>query len=553
LKVSALGSMEHGKSYDADLVIVGSGPAGLSIARQFIGTSTRVIILECGALNEEAREVGANEQFESVGAPRCMEPRLVRNKVFGGSSRTWAGRCTTFNDIDFEAREWVPGSGWPVAKADVARYVDRAGEIMHLGPHVYDSDLWSVLGRSPPRGEVETGLRPTFWQFSSSADHPFGYLDFGKEFLKLEASNIHVITHATVTHVNTDNDGRKLISLEVSGGPDHRITIVPRAAVLCAGGIENARLLLCSNRTRSKGVGNERDTVGRYLMDHARTVIGKFDGRAAQAVKSRFNFVQIRNSGRTHFYAEGVALSEDVQRQEKLLNCAIFMTDWRSKKDPWDALKRLRNRASTNRLKDALYVASQPRLMAEGAYQRLVAKRNVTHRLDKLNVECVVEQVPDPESRVLLSDRRDAFDMPIPRIAWKISELEKRSVAKLGGLFARQMDRLGLPQLQLADWIRDGRMELATFRDAAHPTGATRMSEDPAQGVVDKHCQVHGVEGLYVAGSSVFPTAGHANPTLMIVAMALRLADRLRDTRLACLILSALLLGEFPVDTSVAA
>lgn len=95
-------------------------------------------------------------------------------------------------------------------------------------------------------------------------------------------------------------------------------------------------------------------------------------------------------------------------------------------------------------------------------------------------------------------------------------------------LMVEQLSRMGLEPPVLEDWVRDGAMFPQTFRDVAHPTGTTRMADDPACGVVDAQCQVHGVNGLFIGGSSVFPTAGHANPTQMIVALALRLADTLK-------------------------
>jgi choline dehydrogenase-like flavoprotein len=372
-------------------------------------------------------------------------------------------------------------------------------------------------------------LQPCFWQYARSPDRSIEFMRFGAEFLKLDAPNIRVLDHATVSDIDAGPNGRRLRSLEVTCAPGKTITVTPRVAVLCAGAIENARLLLASNRTNPRGVGNDNDLVGRFLMDHPRTTLGEFTADAARAVQSRFGLLRLRHNGATHVYTHGLALSAELQREERLLNCAAFLTEHRAADDPWDALKRLCTRRSAHPLKDAMAVACAPGLLLEGARLRWIAGRNVAHKLDRLAIDCLVEQVPDPESRLTLSDKRDALGMPIARLHWRVSDQERRSVTRLAELFACEMRRLGLEPPKLARWVRESRPDLATFRDVAHPAGTTRMADDATQGVVDRNCQVHGVDGVYIAGSSVFPTAGHANPTLMIVAMALRLADWLKE------------------------
>jgi choline dehydrogenase-like flavoprotein len=139
------------------------------------------------------------------------------------------------------------------------------------------------------------------------------------------------------------------------------------------------------------------------------------------------------------------------------------------------------------------------------------------------------EQVPNPESRIMLSERRDRLGMRISHIDWHVSEAEARTMRRTAELMAEQFMRMGIDLPEPAEWVRDQAMFPQTFKDVAHPTGTTRMADSPDRGVVDADCQVHGVHGLFIAGSSVFPTAGHANPTQLIVALAVRLADTLKD------------------------
>jgi choline dehydrogenase-like flavoprotein len=141
------------------------------------------------------------------------------------------------------------------------------------------------------------------------------------------------------------------------------------------------------------------------------------------------------------------------------------------------------------------------------------------------------EQVPDADSRITLSERRDRLGMRLPKVDWRSHPDEARTMHRMAELVSDELERIGLPKPVLADWVRDKAQIPASFVDVAHPSGTTRMSSDPGKGVVDADCEVHGVEGLFVSGSSVFPTAGHCNPTQMIVAMAIRLSDHLKVRR----------------------
>lgn len=524
--------VEPGAVIDADLAIVGTGPAGLSLANEFLGSSIRVVLLESGGLQEDG-EVATRELFESVGAPRVMEPRLLRNRVLGGTSHTWSGRCRTFDDIDYEHRPWVPHSGWPITAAEMYDYERRAAELMNIGPNIYGRKLWDLLAHDRPDPDVSPEmLEPCFWQFSRDPDRPLDFLRFGPRFIRQKADNFRVFCNATVTQVETDAGGRRLSALEVTPVPGNTVRVVPKVAVLAAGGIENARLLLASNRISPEGVGNAKGLVGRFLMDHPRTSIGHYAAGAAHAIQQRLGLFGLKHLGRTFFYSHGYAMNPALQRREELLNCAAYLSEHRADDDPWDALKRLFGRQSERHLKDVLAAVSNPRLLLEGFYRRAFQGRNVSHKIDRLVVDCIVEQVPDPDSRITLSERSDEHGVPLPRLHWKISELERRTVAELARTFYGEMHRIGLPEPEKPEWLRDGSLDAIPFADAAHPTGTTRMSDDASKGVVDADCKVHGVEGLFVAGSSVFPTASHANPTLMVAALSVRLADTLKKLHL---------------------
>ncbi len=541
VKILDLQSIPAGTSLKADLAIIGAGPAGLTVARELANTKIRVLVLESGGAGFEPRAQALN-QVDNIGEPiergtapgRGYADELswlndipafeLRNRLVGGSTHTWVGKCAAFDEIDFAERHWVPDSGWPIARESLSGALDRAAVVLNLGPNVYDEGLYSLL-RSPPadlRINREL-LRPFFWQFSHARERAEP-LRFGDEIGKLDAPNIEILTNATVTHLNTDETGQRLVSLDLRSLDGSHASVRADVVVLSAGGIENPRLLLASG-----GIGNRFGIVGRYLADHPRAVVARFDKEQAAAIARHFGFYGLESGYRTQFYLHGLTLSPRLQEREGLLNCAAYPVQELAEDDPWLALRRLGRSRAGNRMRHAWRVLSSPGLIAAGLHRRLVLKRGLPRRLEGIRFDTMVEQRPDPESRVTLSARRDRLGMPLARINWKISIQEIASVARLAELMSAEFQRVGLPQPRLADWIQRNDLGGAAFSDMAHPACTTRMGRDPATSVVDENARVHGMEGLYIAGSSVFPTASHANPTLMIVALAIRLADHLKD------------------------
>jgi choline dehydrogenase-like flavoprotein len=547
MTVSDFRTAPPGTVFEADLALVGGGPMALAIAREFAGTKCRILVLESGGATFE-RQLQELNAVENIGEPRerpgvaaegrgysgelewlnSVAPFELRNRLIGGSTHTWVGKCAAFDEIDFRKRSWIPNSGWPIARHELDGALDRAGAILDLGPNLYDARLYGKLA-SPPRGPALDGalLRPFFWQFShQGGGEP---MRLGKAAEALTAANIEILTHATVTQIQLDDSCRRVGKLEIRSFEGHRAYVRAATVVLCAGGVENARLLLASNRQIMQGVGNRRGNVGRYLSDHPRAAIARFTGSAIGPVAKRFGFYGAVGEDRTRFYLHGVALSPEAQERHGMVNCAAYPVQQLSTDDPFAALRRMLRGPRENLLGDVLSVCRSAGPVAQGAWHRLVRKRGLPRKATELRFDVMCEQVPDPDSRITLSPRKsDRFGTPLPRIDWRIGETERESVKHLARFMAREFTRIGLPAPQLASWITDDDNSMAAFRDMAHPSGTTRMGDDPATSVIDANCKIHDVDGLYVAGTSIFPTGGHANPTLMAMAMAIRLADHLK-------------------------
>jgi choline dehydrogenase-like flavoprotein len=578
LRVENLSTVGADAVTETDLVIVGGGPAGLTIAREFFGTRTQVLVLESGQLEEDARFTALNA-VESVGEPTSGAPtdkRIafhgansrswlnesqafgVRCRVLGGSSHAWVGKSAAFEDIDFAVRPWVPYSGWPFRREMLDPYLDRAAEALNLGPNCYDDDLWKLIGIAPPQPQFDAKLlRSFFWQFARSRVNHLDIMRFGRDFMMMDSPNVRVLLNATVTRIDTNENGSAFAGLEVSTIEGVRSRVQAKAAVLAASAIENPRLLLLSNGVHPNGLGNQNDLVGRFLMDHPSTRIGHFNADDHAAVVKRFGFYGLRHQGRSHMYMHGLVPSPELQEREQLMHCAMYILEEHAPDEPWDALKRILRAKSDGLLADLITVGSSPVLIAKGLAMRLFAtnaapqwlkehianimiklnpnfvvrefqSRGLPHKLTGLVIDAITEQRPNPDSRITLSHRNDALGLPLPRADWRIDEQARRSLLRFGHLLAAEFPRVGLPSPLLEDWIAENRPNDGVIIDMGHTAGTTRMSNDPKLGVVNSYCRVHGVAGLYVAGASVFPTCGHANPTLMIIALAIRLADKVK-------------------------
>ena len=580
MQVLDLDTLPTGQTLHADLVIVGGGPAGLTIAREFFGTTTQVIVIESGGREETAEHAAMNRvEFAGTYSDLQIERRVaghgslapswsheaqpygVRARVLGGASQLWAGKSATYDGMDFARRGWVPHSGWPIDREALDPYYERAATVLNLGPNIYDERLWEVIGSPPPEPAFGPELtRAFFWQFARSRTDAFDAMRFGSDFLSHQANNVRLLLHATATGIETDSEGTHVEAVRVAslGGAAARV-IAPRF-VLAASGIENARLMLASNADRPEGIGNAHDVVGRYLLDHPATQVAHFDRPAANAIVRRFGFQGVEHRGRVHMYMHGLALAPELQEQEGLLNAALFMLEEHAPDDPLLALKRLLRRDHSNFAGDLMTILKSPLPVAKGlgikAFQsdrvpekiktalinwvvrwvpdfavRETLHRGVQYKLLGVRVEGITEQLPDPANRVTLSEKRDPLGVPLARIHWAVDDIARRSLARLGELMAAECARTGLPVPELPAWITERRLQDAPVIDMAHTLGTTRMADDPREGVVDSDCRVHGIDNLFIAGGSVIPTSGHANPTLTILALAIRLADHLKANR----------------------
>lgn len=513
----------------ADVCIVGAGAAGLSLARSLSKRGRQVIVLESGGLDfEQATQDlyrGAN-----VGMP-YYDLEEARLRFYGGTVSIWGGRAALLDPIDFEKRDWVPHSGWPIDRATLDPYYRAAHDQFELGEFNYGEDIWRTLGigaQDFDRDKLDVAL----WRFDEAAER------FGAARTRdlLDAPNVRILLHANAIKLQADANARTIEHIEVRAIDGPVRCIAARHFVLATGAIENARLLLASNDVEPNGVGNAKDQVGRFFMEHPTGRVGKVETPRPFELWAAFQKRFMRHGPPL---APVLRLGDRTQREQHALNDIVT---FKLQRDPSRGVA-LGNKIYHN-LKHSIAPSKRGRALDHGYRAiRAVIHRNVRGLIESTRARAGItglylivrgEQAPNPDSRILLSQERDALGNRRADLAWQLTDLDKHSARVLVDAFNAELRRKGQGHVVPSEWLSEpgahwpvdptvGNHPIGGY----HHIGGTRMSADAAGGVVDADCRVHGYANLHIAGSSVFSTAGWANPTLTIVALALRLGDAL--------------------------
>ncbi|MEH3107289.1 MAG: GMC family oxidoreductase [Sphingomonas fennica] len=501
-----------------EIAIVGAGAAGITLARRLLAHGRSVILLESGGRDYDPRTADL-AAGENIGLP-YYDLEDARLRFFGGTTAIWGGRCSELDPIDLERRPWVPHSGWPIGWDELAGYYAEARPL--FGLQAGDP----LAPPIPPPAFDAAELVTPVWRF----DRQFDRFSFARAADLLRHPRCTILTHATVTAIEPAADGNAIAALEARSLTGRRTRIAARQVVLAAGGIETPRLMLASD------IGNRHDQVGRYFMEHPHARGGRIVDGDAWGLFAAFARQRIAGGGEL---AALIAAAPALQRREGLLNTSLTIAPRRppTARESWGmrAYLKAKHSAAPDRLGRTLWLGVKS---AAGWAQRRTDPMRpwLLHRLGRLDVALVVraEQAPNPASRVTLGGERDELGMPRVRLDWRTSALDVDSVAGLVAALGREATRLGLGRVEPAPWLSDpAKAWITDPLISAHPIGGyhhigtTRMSDDPKTGVTDGWGRVHGLANLHVAGSSLFPTSGWANPTLTIVALALRTADRL--------------------------
>ena len=537
-----------GTTIEADVCIIGGGPAGITVALELAKSSVNVVLLESGGLKDDPEPQELNAGTNTGLDYYALDE--TRFRVLGGSSDRWAGWCRRMDRSDFDARSWVDTTGWPIAYDDMLpfyRVAARLCQLDTLDPEPPDPEGLSPVYRKPFVGnDVEIAT----WQGSPPTK-------FGRVYRPdLEsATNVTVLTHTTANEITTNEDGVRATGAVAISGAGTTFTVTTPTVVLCAGAVETARLLLASRSSRPAGLGNDHDLVGRYFMEHPHLVTARLrllpPGTAGRPpldpidrgfLGTRARLAMQRPTGSAKV---AYIIAEERRRSEEMLNFSTHIrtvsTVSREDSEAYQAFKLVANNMRSPR---EMVAQARSGAIPEGASEQLrriavgapeiarVIYQEALKRPKELALYTQSEQVPNPSSRVVLDDTQvDASGLPRVQLHWQLSEIDKASISRAHAILGQQFAQSGLGEL-IPDpaFENDGPDWGPGLRGGHHHMGTARMADDPRHGVVNKHGRVHSVHGLYVGDSAVFATGGYANPLLTLVALAARLGGHLKRT-----------------------
>ncbi|MGH7582367.1 MAG: GMC oxidoreductase [Gemmatimonadales bacterium] len=500
-------SVSNDAIVSGDVCIIGAGPVGLALAGTLAAHGHDVALIESGTGPHDATADELNDG-DLVG-DLAPDLRVLRARAIGGTASIWntfldgapGARFVPFDPEDFTPRAWRAGAVWPIPYHAVARYYPAAMEFCGLGGFDFRAETMAHPDRPPPPldgARLAAGVYQVGPTARITVDVPSAIR---------ASSRVMLVRGATATRVDTSADRSRITAVHWSTLDGRRGSVRAARVVLAAGGIENPRrLLLWANGTAA----TQSAWLGRGFMQHpwenSLEIVSKYPAFS----ESHGFFSPHRNPQGVGIMGR-IALSPALIADENIGNAGIYVVPL----DQPHVFAVGSARAAAHRAVPSL------RLRRAIGSAALAAAATVWRARGRpCTVEIYLEQLPHFENRVTLSNRRDIFGQPLPVAEWRLLPDDHANLVRTRDIVARELERAGLGR------VRPTRGIIAEHENHHH-IGATRMHPDPALGVVDTDQRVHGMENLYVAGASVFPTGGFANPTLTAIALALRLADHL--------------------------
>jgi choline dehydrogenase-like flavoprotein len=518
--------LEKGGSVDQsdfEVCILGAGAAGITLATSLAQRGVRTLLLEAGGrrYNSRDQDLYWGEVGEGLAYNGLYDGRF---RILGGSTTQWAGQILEFDDFVFEKRPWVPGSGWPFHKSELAPYYKRATELEGLAGGPKDAEeVWHLLGLQPPVFGAD--LVSEFSSFTPKTN----FAELHRDAIENDP-NLTVCLHANACEFILGDDDTTVVGVRCKTFGGHETHFHARAFVLCVGGIEACRFLLQPQKDGTVAPWNRRDMVGRHFQDHLLCYVADIVEQNSMLPDIYLDFVSVHG----YRFQQKMKLPAETQQRLGTLDIGGFITYFTGGHDDmakaYETVRWIRTRRyeKLKPIRLAHLAANFHKLL----WHRFPYSRSIrpigrsSRRSLKLNVNC--EQDPLSEGRISLSPMRDALGTLRVKVDWRASERELHSIRKYVEVVREMFQRNDLGRVvPIPSLYTDGEFA-STFRDSFHHIGGTRMATSEELGVVDPNLRLYGTKNAYVCSTSVYPSAGFANPTHTLIALALRLADHLQ-------------------------
>ncbi|HEV3272994.1 MAG TPA: GMC family oxidoreductase [Candidatus Methylacidiphilales bacterium] len=510
-----------GTEFESEVCVIGAGVAGLLLSKKLAGYGFRIHLLEAGGIHLEQRSQDIyKSEMRGVFHSGATEGRF---RTFGGASIRWGGQLLSYPDEVFQKRELLGHVGWPISEGDIRGYYPELFRVMGVNDLPFSDEFLERFGIRDALHSSEVRMR--FSKFS-----PFTRRNLAKTLGRecLASDLITVFFHANAISVDLDKDGSRIQSVAGRNYKGGQYKFKALEYVICTGTIEASRLLLSSTSVHPRGIGNATDQVGRYFHDHV-TVKALSVGEQSKATFLKyFSPYYVKNTLHSPKLEATPSLQKRLGLPEIMAQFFIHESD-----DNEFALLR-QTLVDFQRGKFAIRTFGRLPLLLSGAarmaFALKVRGRRIVSPQANITLNIETEQIPRADSRIQISDEVNSLGMPQTIVDWKISDEEGEFMRRYAGVMDRFLKSLGMTQLDWNPGPQDDPKNWAQAgNDILHPMGGTRMGTSRANSVVDKELRVHGIDNLYVASCSVFPSGGSSNPTFTMMALTCRLADFLKQ------------------------
>ncbi len=508
-------------SFECDVCVLGGGVAGIVLACELKKKFQQVLVVESG---DEHFTPEAQALYRPQAAPKHYpDPEYSRLRFLGGSSNHWENNTAPMTPLDFEQRDWIPDSGWPISYTELAPFYAGAGDYCGVGRDGYSANDWLTRLSAT---DVVDGSEVIQTQIAKFAAPPARFFHTHKQVL-LAGGAVTVLKNSNVVDLDFDEGSTRVRAVSTMSNQGRQASVEARVFVLCCGGIENARLLLAFNQKYDQQLGNQYDNVGRYFMGHPTP-------RAAQLLVpdpepfAFYSGVQVgerRVEGYLSLSQQVVVGNQTTNLRMPLVPASQYMLS-----DGISSYHILSEALSEGDTPDhfgqhLVNFASDLDMIAEAIARKKLNKRLLSSAEDFAGfmIPMMMEQTPDRNNRIYLGSKKDKLGLPKVLIDWQLSEQDKHRVWQSLDLVAHELGALSLGRLRILQ-ERSVRIWGSQLGFSSHHMGTTRMAPGPDRGVVDRDLRVFGTENLFVTGSSVFATGSHVPPTLTIAALTIRLA-----------------------------
>ncbi|MCT8838028.1 hypothetical protein KZ432_10820 [Glaesserella parasuis] len=493
------------KTYSFDICIIGSGIGGGTLAKKLSELGTSFLVIEAGTFHGNS----SNVTYENVG--RDFGVRTTTTIQVGGTSNLWHGVLAPLDEIDFQQRDWIPYSGWPISLDDLYPYYAEAA---------------SLLG-------VENFSYFTQKNLSNELKQQLENMPFNRNFLKNKLFQQPIVAHNfknTIKDICSSSDkyhclfnttalelvrnGEYVEKVIVGLANGEKSEIKAKQFIIASGALETPRLLLNSKFTNPN--------IGRFLMDHPMGNLCQLEFRKRKKCPI---YSDTKYSHKMKIKT-GLEMKNELQEKFQLPNNNFYMRpsfikgiDDKSEKIKLSLLAFKDGKIS---IKDFLNVFMHPNVIRQILAYKL--SLNVTYKYSDLFF--ITEQIPNPESNVTLSNLKDKWGYPISRVNWQVSQQDIDAMEMWFKLvlteFFSEEDYIFTHALDDFNWKE-------IFTSAIHHVGTARMGNNEDEAVVNKDLKVFGINNLYICDGSIFTTAGNVNNGLSISAFACRLVKHLGE------------------------